>query len=73
VRTEDVVAHLGDNTNAVLGRGRLLWPWRNSIQWNPAVDCCVAGELLFMRSTKDFVELSGELFEVRETVRAVVF
>ncbi|MBE0513136.1 hypothetical protein IBX38_08815 [Candidatus Bathyarchaeota archaeon] len=72
VRTQDVVAHLSDNTNAVLGRRRLLWPWRNSIQWNPADDCCVAGELLFIGSTKDFLELSGELFEVRETVRTCI-
>lgn len=70
VRTQDVVAYLSDNTTAVLGRRRLLWPWRNSIQWNPADDCCVAGELLFTDSTEDFMELSGELFEVRETARA---
>jgi len=67
VRSIEVVAYLNENTDAVLGRRRLLWPWRNSIQWNPADDCCVAGELLFNSSTKDSLGLSGELFEVRET------
>jgi len=67
VRTQNVVAYLSDGTNAVLGRRRLLWPWRNSIQWNPADDCCVAGELLFENPIENFLSLSGKLFEVRKT------
>jgi len=73
VRTKEVVSHLNDNTNAILGRRRLLWPWGNSIQWNPADDCCVAGELILTSSLKDFLDLSGKLFEVRETGRANLF
>jgi len=69
MRTQDVVAYLSDDTNAVLGRRKLLWPWRDVIQWNPADDYCVAGELLFAESTEDFLKLSGQLFEVRETMR----
>lgn len=61
----EVVHYLNESTYAVLGRRRLLWPWGDSIQWNPADECCVAGELL-ESPANDSVELSGELYEVRE-------
>jgi hypothetical protein len=36
---------LNDEATAVLGTRRLLWPYRDSVQWNPADDLCVAAEL----------------------------
>jgi len=34
-----IVAELMDDSAAVLGRRRLLWPYRRFVQWNPADDC----------------------------------
>jgi hypothetical protein len=34
----DVRSLLGRNAAAVLGSRRLLWPWRDGVQWNPADD-----------------------------------
>lgn len=38
----DVAERLMTDAGAVLGPRRFLWPWRNSVQWNPADDRCVA-------------------------------
>lgn len=54
---------------AVLGPRKLLWRRGKGLQWNPADDRCVAGQLLFEEgSTEGFWELSGELFRVREAL-----
>lgn len=36
------VASLLTAAKAALGRRRLVWPWRDGVQWNPADDRCVA-------------------------------
>jgi hypothetical protein len=33
---------LTDSEAAILGSRRLLWPWRDGVQWNPADDRCMA-------------------------------
>lgn len=38
----DAVAQLLARQNAPLGTRRLVWPWREGVQWNPADDLCVA-------------------------------
>jgi len=63
---QDISKYLYDSTLSVLGRRRLLWPWGKTVQWNPGDDSCVAGKLLFVNSRKDFVEIAGELYEVKE-------
>jgi hypothetical protein len=47
LQTEPGAVHtfLNDEATAVLGTRRLLWPYRNGVQWNPADDLCVAAEL----------------------------
>ena len=72
VRAQDVLSFLSESTNAVLGTRTLLWIRGDGVQWNPADDCCVAGELLFESSSEDFVEFSGELFEVKEKKKYAV-
>lgn len=41
-----MLTSLNDEATAVLGAHRLLWPYRNSVQWNPADDLCVAAALM---------------------------
>lgn len=62
---KEVACLLEDETMSMLGPRRLVWPWRNSIQWNPSDDLLVAGELFLAHyaSEREW-ELSGELFEV---------
>lgn len=36
---------LNDEEGAVLGRRRLVWPFRDGVQWNPADDRCVAARV----------------------------
>jgi hypothetical protein len=65
---KDLTCLLEDETMAILGARKLLWPRGSGVQWNPNDDLLVANEL----SLVDYVsergwELSGELFEVRET------
>jgi hypothetical protein len=48
----------------VLGARRLVWPFGGFIQWNPADDRCIAGELLLQHSDDPHGALAGELFEV---------
>ena len=50
-----------DKQHEVLGERRLLWPWRDRVQWNPADDALVACELLIERGS-EWV-LSGSLAE----------
>jgi hypothetical protein len=64
----DVDARLRDGRRAVLGARRLVWPFgRTGIQWNPADDRCVAGELLTAPARGTAWRLSGALFEVQPT------
>lgn len=42
VPAEEVRALLNRNAAGILGSRRLLWPWREGIQWNPADDRCWA-------------------------------
>jgi hypothetical protein len=39
---DEVRSLLGQNGPAILGARRLLWPWRDGVQWNPADDLCAA-------------------------------
>jgi hypothetical protein len=52
---------------AVLGTRRLLWARSDGVQWNPADELCVAGELQLVATQQESAwTLSGELFEVIE-------
>jgi hypothetical protein len=64
VPARELTRHLLSPSVAVLGVRQLLWPWRDSVQWNPADERCVAGELLVERSDDPRIALLGELFEV---------
>jgi hypothetical protein len=39
---DEIQARLLDDRTAILGARRLLWPWRDGVQWNPADDRCHA-------------------------------
>ena len=60
---------LMDSRNAVLGKRRLLYPRGTGIQWNPADDLLVAGELHVTSdsSAEQSSGFSGELYRVRST------
>ncbi len=59
---ERVSQLLVDGSQAVLGSRRLLWRRGDGVQWGPADDRCVAGELLLGEvSEGGFYELSGKL------------
>jgi hypothetical protein len=62
---EEVERHLMENSRAVLGTRRLLWAWRDSVQWNPADDRCVAAEVVIDEAGPgDTWSHSGELTSV---------
>lgn len=61
---EEAASLLMDESAVVLGRRRLLWPWRDAVQWNPGDDRLVVGEIIVQRVTGNDCMLSGELFEV---------
>ncbi len=67
-----VRARLADRGRAVLGVRRLLWPWRDGVQWNPADDRCRAARIRVARGTGDGFRLSGALVVIapRGTVPA---
>jgi len=60
----EAAGHLLSADMAALGVRHLLWPWRDSVQWNPADDRCIAGELLLRPQEDPSIALVGELFEV---------
>lgn len=65
---KEVICLSEDETMAILGTRRLIWPRGSGVQWNPSDNLLVAGELsLVDHVSKPEWELSGELFEVRET------
>jgi hypothetical protein len=63
---------LTDPGLAVLGGRRLLWPWREGVQWNPADDRCVAATVQAVRSNGSRSAgsswiVSGEIYLLRST------
>lgn len=63
VKEEGITDFLHDDVSSVLGTRKLLWPWRKSVQWNPADDLLVAGQVLLeQNSSTDSWEFSGQLF-----------
>src|SRR5215211_2933134 len=66
IAPSEVDARLLDQQRAILGARRLVWPFgRDGIQWNPADDRCLAGELLSVRTDRGEWRLSGALFELK--------
>jgi hypothetical protein len=66
----EVHSFLASNPSDVLGPRQLLWPWRDSVQWNPADDRCVAIRIQLesaaaARGTRA-VSIRGALSEVQE-------
>jgi len=61
---EQAARHLMSADMAILGARQLLWPWRDSIQWNPTDERCVVGELSVRESGISEVAMVGEIFEV---------
>lgn len=59
--TVDARPLLMHDSRAVLGRRRLLWPRAQGVQWNPADDLCVVGELLFEPGETATTRLDGRL------------
>jgi hypothetical protein len=59
---DEVASLLSDPSTAVLGGRNLVWRRADGVQWGPADERCVAGELLFVEpSTDSVVTLSAEL------------
>jgi hypothetical protein len=63
---------LMDDSNAVLGRRRLLWPRGAGIQWNPADDACVAAsiDIVPVRAGENHWSVSGVLFDASPALTA---
>jgi hypothetical protein len=58
-------ARLMDPEGAVLGERRLLWRWKDGVQWNPGDDACVLGEVwIDADAALGATMLSAEVFEV---------
>ncbi len=68
VPASDVRSLLSSNEAAILGSRRLVWPWRESVQWNPADDRCVAFRIQRVdREETDRiggVRIRGSVFEI---------
>jgi hypothetical protein len=61
---DNVSRLLMDSREAVLGSTRLIWPFRSAgVQWRPADDLCVAGELSREDSAMGW-GITGSLYEV---------
>jgi hypothetical protein len=52
---------LMDSTHAVLGTRRLLWAWKDGVQWNPDDERCVHGVLRLVPSREERWVLRGEI------------
>lgn len=65
IPAQDIAELLLDTSDAALGVRRLLWPWREGVQWNPADDRCVACELVIEHA--DHLRLRGDLLPVRNS------
>ena len=59
VPAEEVRSLLSRNAAAILGSRRLLWPWRDGIQWNPADDRCWAVRI--RRDSRDAADRDGSV------------
>lgn len=56
---------LMDSANSILGKTRLLHPFGQGVQWNPADDLCMAVKILFNSCLPPNTwQLSGELFTI---------
>jgi hypothetical protein len=64
VEAPNIIALLQSSERAVLGRRRLLWPWREGLQWAPADDRCLAAEVLLRTHADPRWLCSGVLFEI---------
>jgi hypothetical protein len=68
-RATEIRSLLGRNEAAILGSRRLLWPWREGVQWNPADDRCAAFRIRRVSRTATSpadraVRISGSIFEL---------
>ena len=57
VPAEEVRSLLSRNAAGILGSRRLLWPWRDGVQWNPADDRCLAVRI--RRESRDATDREG--------------
>ena len=70
LRVPDLEARaiLTENPSAVLGARRLMWPWRDGVQWNPGDDRFVALRIRRVsseaNSQRNEVSLKGSLYEL---------
>jgi hypothetical protein len=62
---QEIARLLTRRERAVLGvRGKLLWPWRDVVQWNPGDDLCLAGQLLSDEAATQ-PTVSGSVSEIK--------
>jgi hypothetical protein len=65
---QQIESLLNDASFNVLGTRKLVWPWREGVQWNPSDENCVAGKILLNQdNSKNNYEMNGELYEVNVT------
>ena len=62
-----IAEDLTEEKMAFLGNRKLVWLRQRGVQWGPADDHCVAGELIFEpQSGRHPWTLSGEIYELKE-------
>ena len=65
---DEIRALLLEDRTAILGARRLLWPWRDGVQWNPADDRCLAFRIRRVAKAttthSDGLRLKGSLVEI---------
>ncbi len=66
INSEKVRELLLDRKNAVLGSGKLIHKFSNSIQWNPKDDGLVAVEIIPKHDNSTSTTFSGNLFSVKK-------
>lgn len=66
---EDVERMLMDSQYAVLGKRKLIWPFKNGVQWNPADDEIVFINILKQHTDTPQLSISGRLFTVEHDHR----
>lgn len=73
IQPDRILEQLADESENLLGTRRLVWPRADGVQWNPADDRCVAGELLVgsLSSDQRRYKISGELFKVLKRKKTV--
>ena len=67
IDSEKVKELLLDKKNAILGSGKLIHKWSDSIQWNPKDDGLVAVEIIPKYSNSIHTTFSGNLFSVKKS------